>query len=168
MALPPSVITAGENARDFCHVPRTNDFSIEPLLLLHGLLQSIADLRALIRLMCTRALGGGSCSPNHGWREVHVAASFAQRRGGGCCSFCRAVCASKHRIQLRVVQLTFRTSDDYRRDAIADHVHKGTCFAHEAIDSQNQRHSRNRYGRYDRESSDERDKRSTGDATRPF
>jgi hypothetical protein len=26
MTLPPSVITAGENARDFCHVPRTNDF----------------------------------------------------------------------------------------------------------------------------------------------
>jgi hypothetical protein len=26
MILPPSVITAGENALDFCHVPRTNDF----------------------------------------------------------------------------------------------------------------------------------------------
>ena len=26
MTLPHSVITAGENARDFCHVPRTNDF----------------------------------------------------------------------------------------------------------------------------------------------
>src|ERR1043166_3826138 len=28
--LPPSVITAGENARDFCHVPRTNDFFMAP------------------------------------------------------------------------------------------------------------------------------------------
>jgi len=32
MTFPPSVITAGENARDFCHVPRTNDFFIGPLL----------------------------------------------------------------------------------------------------------------------------------------
>jgi hypothetical protein len=42
--LPPSVITAGENARDLCHVPRTNDFFIERLLWLHGLLRSIADI----------------------------------------------------------------------------------------------------------------------------
>src|ERR1051325_9160401 len=28
--LPPSVITAGENARDFCHVPRTNDSFMAP------------------------------------------------------------------------------------------------------------------------------------------
>src|SRR5262249_2500153 len=51
MTLPPSVITAGENARDFCHVPRTNDFFIGPLLwftALAGLLVTTSPLTTLL------------------------------------------------------------------------------------------------------------------------
>jgi hypothetical protein len=47
------VITAGENARDFCHVPRTNDFFMNLSFGLQPPLQSIAEL--LKRVKCPSA-----------------------------------------------------------------------------------------------------------------
>src|SRR5215467_9706164 len=51
MTLPPSVITAGENARDFCHVPRTNAFFIGPLLRFTALAVLLATTSPLTTLL---------------------------------------------------------------------------------------------------------------------
>src|SRR5215831_5321459 len=103
-----------------------------------------------------------SWSPNHkpGWRRTPLKRKLGNLLSDGL--------DEQLTTQRNLIEFVFPSCDDQSGDSIAGHVRDSTAHTEKAVDSKDESHSRNRYGRYDGHRGYERDERGPLHAASPF